>query len=115
MSEWYYTSVGRQLGPVTAAQLKQAAQSGQLTPSDLVWKDGMPDWVPATKLKGIFDGAPAQATPVAAAPIAAAPAPATAASHNPTPAAFANAEVYAPHAAPQQQQYAGQPGSQIAY
>ena len=58
MSEWYYTSAGQQTGPVTSAQLKQAAQSGQLTPNDLVWKDGMPDWVPATKLKGIFDGAP---------------------------------------------------------
>jgi hypothetical protein len=55
MSEWYYTSAGQQVGPVTAAQLKQAAQSGQLTPTDLVWKDGMPDWTSATKLKGIFD------------------------------------------------------------
>ena len=112
MSEWYYTSAGQQTGPVTSAQLKQAAQSGQLTPNDLVWKDGMPDWVPATKLKGIFDGASAAAAaPVASIP-ASAPAPAA---YDVAPTAPGSPEVYAPHATAPQQQYGAQPGSQIGY
>jgi len=101
MSEWYYTSAGRQLGPVTSAQLKQAAQSGQLTPNDLVWKDGMPDWAPATKLKDLFDGAPAS--------------PAPAPTYDPASTPIANSEIYAPHAAPQPQQFTRQPGSSIGY
>lgn len=110
MSEWYYTSAGQQLGPVSSAQLKLAAQSGQLTPTDLVWKDGMPDWVPAAKLKGIFDGAPSAAAPITSASVVAAPAPA--ATYDAAPA---SSEVYPPHAAAPQQQFGGQPGSQIGY
>jgi hypothetical protein len=107
MSERYYTSAGQQLGPVTAAQLKQAAQSGLLTPADLVWKDGMPDWVAATKLKGIFDaGAPAHTPAHASAPLAAAP---QANSHAPS----ADPTSYAQPIAPQQ--YAPQAPSQIGY
>ncbi|HEY7315803.1 MAG TPA: GYF domain-containing protein [Gemmataceae bacterium] len=37
---WYYTHAGKTLGPVTAAQLRQLASSGQLTPTDLIWPDG---------------------------------------------------------------------------
>jgi hypothetical protein len=57
MSEWHYSSNGQQLGPVTSAQLKQLAGSGQLQASDMVWKDGMADWAPASRIKGLFDGA----------------------------------------------------------
>src|SRR6185312_6521040 len=35
-------------------QLKQLALSGQLKPTDLVWQDGMSDWVPANSVKGLF-------------------------------------------------------------
>ena len=35
-------------------QLKQSAASGQLQPSDLVWKDGMGQWIEARKIKGLF-------------------------------------------------------------
>jgi hypothetical protein len=54
MSEWHYAKDNQQLGPVTSAQLRQLAGSGQIHPTDMVWKDGMPDWVPAGKIKGLF-------------------------------------------------------------
>jgi hypothetical protein len=58
MSEWYYTRAGQQIGPVTSPQLRQAAQSGELSPTDLVWKTGMPEWAPAGKISGLFTSAP---------------------------------------------------------
>lgn len=60
-TEWYYSSNGQQMGPVSYEQLKQRAQSGSLLPSDLVWKEGLPDWVAAVKVEGLLppsDSAP---------------------------------------------------------
>jgi hypothetical protein len=57
--EWYYAQQGQQHGPVTAAQLKQLAQSGGLLPTDLVWKQGMANWAPASAARGLFPQAPA--------------------------------------------------------
>ena len=54
MSQWYYSESGQQAGPVSSEQLKQLATSGQLQASDLVWKDGMGQWVEARKIKGLF-------------------------------------------------------------
>src|SRR6185437_5021211 len=54
-NEWHYTLNGQQAAaPVPSVQLKQLAVSGQLKPTDLVWQDGMPDWVPAGSVKGLF-------------------------------------------------------------
>jgi hypothetical protein len=54
-NEWHYTLNGRQAAaPVSATQLKMLATSGQLKPTDLVWQDGMLDWVPANAVKGLF-------------------------------------------------------------
>ena len=56
-NEWHYTINGQQAAaPVSATQLKLLATSGQLKPTDLVWQDGMLDWVPASALKGLFPG-----------------------------------------------------------
>ncbi len=54
-SEWFYTVNGQQ-SPNSAsdAQIKQMATSGQLLPTDMVWKDGMDNWVPAHTIKGLF-------------------------------------------------------------
>jgi hypothetical protein len=51
---WYFTRDGKKFGPYTAAQLKQYADSGQLLPTDLVWKEGMEGWKPASTVKGLF-------------------------------------------------------------
>lgn len=37
---WYYAHAGKTLGPVTAAQLRQLASTGQLSPNDLIWPEG---------------------------------------------------------------------------
>jgi hypothetical protein len=56
MSEqWYYSRGDTTVGPVSALDLKHLASSGQLAPTDLVWKEGMRDWLPAEQLKGLFD------------------------------------------------------------
>ena len=55
MSEqWYYTKGRQKVGPISADELKQLAASGQLSRTDLVWTDGMPEWIPAAKRKGLF-------------------------------------------------------------
>lgn len=59
-NEWYYALNGeRSNSPVSSSQLKQMAAAGKLQPSDLVWKEGLPDWVPASSLKGLFASTPA--------------------------------------------------------
>lgn len=52
--DFYYVQNGNRLGPVSAAELKQLGATGQLQPTDLVWKEGMASWVPASSVKGLF-------------------------------------------------------------
>src|SRR6266540_2956272 len=60
MSEqWYYAQRGQQLGPVPTEVLTAMAAEGQLHPGDLVWKEGMANWVPAHSVPGLF-AAPAR-------------------------------------------------------
>jgi len=54
MVEWYYAKEGAQHGPVTGQELRMMAQRGELNPQDLVWKDGMADWAPASRIHGLF-------------------------------------------------------------
>jgi hypothetical protein len=54
-NEWHYTINGQPaVAPVSAAQLKQLAATGQLKPTDLVWQDGMLEWAPAGSVRGLF-------------------------------------------------------------
>lgn len=53
-TEWHYTKVGEQHGPVTASELKELAKSGELSPEDLVWKEGMSEWKPARSVNGLL-------------------------------------------------------------
>jgi hypothetical protein len=64
--EWYYAQQGRQAGPVNMDYLSQLAASGQLQPTDLVWKEGMANWAPARTAAGHLFPAPAP-IPLAAA------------------------------------------------
>ena len=52
--EWHYSFEGEKCGPVPAAELKRLAREGTITPNDLVWKAGLDDWLPASKIKGLF-------------------------------------------------------------
>jgi type IV pilus assembly protein PilA len=47
MDEWFYALNETNQGPVPLATLLQLLRSGQLKPDILVWRDGMPDWLPA--------------------------------------------------------------------
>ncbi len=53
-SQWHYSKGGEQLGPVSSERLRELAASGGLLPADLVWKEGLPEWRPASTLKGLF-------------------------------------------------------------
>lgn len=50
MSQYYVAQDGQQLGPFTMEQLQQMAASGQLTPQTYVWKQGLPNWMPASQV-----------------------------------------------------------------
>jgi hypothetical protein len=54
-SEWHYTLGGQQMAtPVPAAELKRLAAAGQLLPTDMVWREGMANWVTAASIKELF-------------------------------------------------------------
>jgi hypothetical protein len=58
MSEqWYYTRNGQQDGPVSALELRELAESGQLQPTDLVRKEGMASWCGVGVVEGLFPAA----------------------------------------------------------
>ena len=53
--EWYVRKDSKEkLGPFSAAQLKQLAKSGKLSPTDLIWREGLEKWMSATNAKGLF-------------------------------------------------------------
>lgn len=56
---YYVGANGQQAGPVTRQQVLDALAIGQITPNDLIWKQGMPNWVPIHTLPEF-----AQATPL---------------------------------------------------
>ena len=58
---WHYLIDGEQLGPVYTHDLQELATNGVLQPSDLVWRKGMSDWIPASQVPGLF---PSQPPPV---------------------------------------------------
>ena len=52
--QWHYMKGDQQHGPVTSEQLKHLARSGALMRSDMLWKEGMKEWVVAGRVKGLF-------------------------------------------------------------
>jgi hypothetical protein len=70
-SRYFVARDGRQRGPFHARRLKRLADTGRLRPTDLLWKRGMPTWMPAARLRNLFP----EEAPGAAAPPASAPAP----------------------------------------
>jgi hypothetical protein len=64
--QWFYGQDGAQRGPVDFAALQAMARSGQLRSQDLVWRQGMTDWLPASQvLAELFAPAPAPVPPSA--------------------------------------------------
>jgi hypothetical protein len=54
IADWFYSVGDARQGPVTEADLQQLVAAGRLKPADLVWQDGMPDWVEARTVPALF-------------------------------------------------------------
>jgi hypothetical protein len=54
-SNWYYMKNGAKYGPLSSSELKQLARDGLLAKTDTLWKEGLKEWQPASKVKGLFD------------------------------------------------------------
>jgi hypothetical protein len=63
MADWYYAKDGERHGPVTSAQLRQMAQSGELQPNDMVFKEGGTQWIVASSVNNLFPGGGVSARP----------------------------------------------------
>ena len=53
--EWFYAKDDQPCGPVSPVELKSLAEKGMLHQDDLVWREGMGEWIPASRIKGLFD------------------------------------------------------------
>jgi hypothetical protein len=54
---WYYHQFGTTNGPVDLSHLRQMVESGLLVGEDMVWKDGMPEWIHAASVPGLVKSA----------------------------------------------------------
>jgi hypothetical protein len=63
-TQWYYGRDGARHGPVSGEELKRLAESGELRPHDLVWREGMTQWQAAQQATGFFPAAPAMPPPI---------------------------------------------------
>jgi GYF domain 2 len=46
--EWYLARDGKQYGPLSDAELSRFVELGHLKADDLLWREGLSDWQPAT-------------------------------------------------------------------
>lgn len=49
MSDWFYAANGVQYGPVSEAELRGFMAQGRVGGTDLVWNEGMPEWIEARR------------------------------------------------------------------
>lgn len=52
-SIYYYSRDGQVTGPVSSRDIRRLAAVGKLRPADLVWKEGYPEWIAASRVKGL--------------------------------------------------------------
>ena len=55
MAQWYFVEKGKPVGPMSEAELIQAATEGRLGPIDLIFKEGSERWVPAGDLSFVSE------------------------------------------------------------
>ncbi len=48
--QWHYATMDAQEGPVSIEELRTLWARAELNPSSLVWKDGMPEWLPISDI-----------------------------------------------------------------
>ncbi len=67
--QWFYARDDKPMGPVSPTELKHLADSGELRPDDLLWREGMEAWTTAINLQGLFsESATLDARALAASP-----------------------------------------------
>ncbi len=54
-TEWYVRRNEKKLGPFSNKDLRKLAAAGKLAPADLVWKEGLGDWVAASRVESLFE------------------------------------------------------------
>ena len=79
MNDWHCLVGGQRYGPVSKEELQSWVLVGRVRPSDLVWTEGMTDWLPVAQVAELRPATQPGATP---------PPP------GPLPAAQAHSEVY---------------------
>ena len=50
---WFYSKNAQQLGPITEEDFNKKCASGEILTTDLVWMEGMPDWLPLSQITGL--------------------------------------------------------------
>jgi len=58
MAEWYYGKEAQQFGPIDEATLRARIAAGEVSGSDLVWTEGMAEWIPLSKVSQFSGPAP---------------------------------------------------------
>jgi len=48
--QWYYAKDNTQFGPVEQSELVARIAAGDVAATDLVWREGLPDWVPSGQI-----------------------------------------------------------------
>jgi hypothetical protein len=61
-ADWYYQVMGAEVGPISSVELADKALVGRITLDTLVRRGSSGEWVPASKVNGLFP-APPVATP----------------------------------------------------
>lgn len=46
--QWYYSKGTTQLGPVSDPELRAKLASGEVSATDMVWREGMANWLPVS-------------------------------------------------------------------
>jgi hypothetical protein len=66
-AEWFVKRNDKKLGPFSGKDLRRLATAGKLATEDLVWKEGLSDWVSVSRIESLFetqtDGSPPAAMP----------------------------------------------------
>jgi hypothetical protein len=82
-TQWYLAREGQQFGPLSEVELARIIELGHLQPTDLLWREGFPDWRPA--LVVFPPRKPAAARPAGPARFPAAPGPQARGQREPSP------------------------------
>jgi hypothetical protein len=66
--EWYFARGNQQQGPVALQAIQDMLRTGQLQPTDLVWRQGMASWQAASQVPELYAQQGQPAAPMAPAP-----------------------------------------------